>query len=193
MERKEFLSKSICACIGAGTIMSPVTNSGCPIAIDKSENEGTPCDEKHKFAQKYVKRLMDIFNNKLDENTRVDLVQTMGETCARGAYGDKEQASDKVSVFEFANRLKARIANNVIYWEYSGSPWTGLKIADGWCLCYLTEKGPEGLSGLWCECSVGYVRYMFERYTTSKVQVELLESLKRGGKGCKFKISIIDS
>jgi hypothetical protein len=37
------------------------------------------------------------------EKPRVDLVQTMGETCACGAYGDKEQASDKVSTFEFAS------------------------------------------------------------------------------------------
>jgi hypothetical protein len=42
--------------------MSPVTNSGCPATISKTENEGNSCDEKHKFAQKYVKRLMDIFN-----------------------------------------------------------------------------------------------------------------------------------
>jgi hypothetical protein len=31
---------------------------------------------------------------------------------------------------------------------------------------------------------------MFEVFTGHPVKVELLESLKRGGKGCKFKITL---
>jgi len=185
MKRKDFLSKGLCACMGAGALTTGA-KSYCTSEID----DGTPCEEKHKFAQLYVKRLMDIFNDKLDEKTRVDLVRTMGETCARGAYGDKETATDKVPVALMAERLQAKVEGNHIFWEYKGNP-KGLTIADGWCLCPIVEKGPEGLSGLWCECSVGYVRYMFERYTTARVAVELLESLKRGGIGCKFKITVL--
>jgi hypothetical protein len=187
MKRKDFLSKGACACITAGFI-SANNNTACAASV-VNVDEGTPCEEKHKFAQVYVKRLMDVFNDRLDEKTRVDLVRTMGERCARGAYGDKENAADKVPVMEFAQKLHAQIEGNELYWEYKGSP-KGLTIADGWCLCPLTEKGPENLSGLWCECSVGYVKYMFERYSTAQVNVELLESLKRGGKGCKFKVTV---
>lgn len=185
MKRKEFLSKGACACIASGALLT-----GSQKAFCSSVEEGTPCEEKHKFAQTYVKRLMDILNEKLDEKTRVDLVRTMGMTCARGAYGEKDNAADKIPVDEFVKKLNGRIVGNTIYWEYKGNP-DGLNIADGWCLCPLVEKGPEGLSGLYCECSVGYVTYMFERYSTAKVQVELLESLKRGGKGCKFKITVL--
>jgi len=167
MKRKDFLSKGLCACMGAGVFMSG-TKAYCSSGIV----EGTPCEEKHKFAQIYVKRLMDIFNEKLDEKTRVDLVQTMGDTCARGAYGDKDTANDKLPVKELAEKLNARMEGNEIYYEYKGNR-KGLTIADGWCLCPIVEKGPEGLSGLWCECSVGYVRYMLERYSTARVDVEL--------------------
>jgi hypothetical protein len=58
--------------------------------------------------------------------------------------------------------------------------------------CPLTEKGPEGLSGLYCECSVGYVKYMIERVTGTTVKVELLESLKRGGKGCNGVVGLLE-
>ena len=171
--------------MGAG-----IVTTGAETLCQKTSEGGTPCEEKHKFTQIYVKRLMDIFIEKLDEKTRIDLVQTIGATCAKGAYGDKETAEDKVPVLQMAENLKARVEGNEIFWEYKGNP-QGLTIADGWCLCPLVEKGPEGLSGLWCECSVGYVKYMFERYSTSQVSVELLESLKRGGKGCKFKITVL--
>jgi hypothetical protein len=113
----------------------------------------------------------------------------MGATCAKGAYAEKASTIKKVSVDEFVAKLGGHKEENTIYWEYIGSPWTGLKVADGYCLCPLTEKGPVGLSGLWCECSIGYVRYMFEFFTDQKFNVELLESLKLGGKGCRFKIT----
>jgi Family of unknown function (DUF6144) len=190
MKRKDFLSKGVCACIGTGALLTGQSKAYCA-SVSTKDGEGTPCEEKSQFAQVYIKRLMDVFNDKLDESTRVDLVQTMGERCARGAYGDKETATDKIPVTEFAKKLNAREEGNCLYWEYKGNP-KGLTIADGWCLCPLTEKGPENLSGLWCECSVGYVKYMFERYSTSKVKVELLESLKRGGKGCRFKVTLLD-
>jgi hypothetical protein len=39
--------------------------------------------------------------------------------------------------------------------------------------------------------SVGYVQYMFQKLITFKpVQVELLESLRGGGKSCRFKVII---
>jgi hypothetical protein len=185
MKRSEFLSGSLCSCLSICTM--PLLGA----SPDQTEPKPKTCQERYDFAQTYVKRLMDILDTELDQESAVRVVQTMGETCARGAYGDKENAADQTPVYEFAKRLQARIEGNRIYWEYTGSPWTGLKIADGYCLCPLTEKGPEGLSGTWCECSVGYVRYMFERYTGSAVQVELLESLKRGGKGCRFRITVV--
>ncbi|HQT92614.1 MAG TPA: DUF6144 family protein, partial [Candidatus Kryptobacter bacterium] len=60
----------------------------------------------------------------------------------------------------------------------------------GYCLCPLVESGPEGLSGTYCDCSVGYVREMFRTYTGKAVSVELLESLKRGGRTCRFGITV---
>lgn len=189
MNRKDFLSKGVCACIGTGALIS-ISNTTVCAATSVNTEEGTPCSKKYEFAQLYVKRLMDIFNDKFDEETRVDLVRTIGARCARGAYGDKETATDKDSVTVFAQKLNARIEGSDIYWGYKGNP-DGLTVANGWCLCPLTEKGPDNLSGLWCECSVGYVKYMFERFTTAEVKVELLESLKRGGKACNFKVSIL--
>lgn len=189
MERKKFIKTCTCGLMGLAGL-NAMAGTGSSETSSTAENHaevGTPCAEKYAFAQKYVKRLMDVFNEKLDEWTRVELVRTMGATCAREAYAGSE--SEKCPVDEFVARLGGQKEGNSIYWEYTGNPWTGIKIADGYCLCYLTEKGPEGLSGLWCECSVGYVKYMFEFFTGQKFHVELLESLKRGGTGCRFKIT----
>ena len=58
------------------------------------------------------------------------------------------------------------------------------------CGCPIAEKSPEGLSGTFCQCSVGFVRAMFSGYLGKPVRVELLEALKHGGKTCRFKIML---
>jgi predicted hydrocarbon binding protein len=86
-----------------------------------------------------------------------------------------------------------RHEGSLVYFDYVGNPQTGVKVANGFCLCPLVEKGPEGLSGTYCECSIGYVNAMFEHVGGKSVRVELLESLKRGGRGCRFKIHLQDT
>jgi predicted hydrocarbon binding protein len=79
--------------------------------------------------------------------------------------------------------------SNTVYYNYIQNS-KGLKIEDGYCLCPLTEDGPAGLSPTYCICSTGYVKEMFERMMGESVEVELLESLRRGGKKCRFLIQI---
>jgi len=83
-----------------------------------------------------------------------------------------------------------RLEGNTVYYNYVQNP-RGLCVADGYCLCPIVEKGPEGLSGTFCYCSAGYVREMFESVTGRNTTVEILETIKRGGKGCKFKVTFV--
>jgi hypothetical protein len=189
MTRDQFLKT--CACAAGACCFGSVGAASEPAAAAAAPQEsGTSLAIKHERAQAYVKRLMGLLKDTFDEPTRVNFIRAMGARCAREAYGDKETAKDKLSLEDFLKRLyNPRQEDNVAYFDYYGG--SGLKVSDGYCLCAITEKGPDGLDGLWCECSVGYVKYMFERFSTAEVEnVELLESLKRGGKGCKFKITV---
>jgi len=42
----------------------------------------------------------------------------------------------------------------------------------------------------YCHRSVGYVAYMFERATGRPTRVDLLESLRGGGKACRFAVQV---
>lgn len=159
----------------------------------------TPCDEKIAFAQKWVKRFFEIVDQQLDKETRIKLMQSNGAACAKGAYGEFtnekpatiEDIDQKIVTWQ-KNLGKENIyrQESTIFFNYVGNP-KGLKISDGYCLCPLIENKPETLSPTYCQCSVGYVKYMFQRFITYKpVQVELLESLRSGGKACRFKVSL---
>lgn len=160
----------------------------------------TPCDAKIDFAQKWLKRFFDLVDQQLDSETRIKLMQSNGAACAKGAYG--ELTNDKPATIEDIDKKIVTWQKNLgkeniyrqdstIFFNYVGNP-KGLKVSDGYCLCPMIENKPETLSPTYCQCSVGYVKYMFQRFITFKpVQVELLESLRSGGKACRFKVTLL--
>jgi hypothetical protein len=196
MNRKEFLMKSI-GLGAAGTGAFAILGGPC-CAQQSQQVQGTPCDQKYDFSQTWVKRFMDILDADIDEPTRIKLMHTMGRTCYTGANGKR---SDRKPQPGDLDRLIARVKQyggdemirregNVIHFQYIRNP-AGLKVADGWCLCPVVEKGPANLSGTFCACSEGYVTEMFERASEAPLKVEVVESLKRGGKACRFRIQLL--
>ncbi|MGA2185944.1 MAG: hypothetical protein ABSH47_23230 [Bryobacteraceae bacterium] len=156
--------------------------------------EGTPIDKRMAFAQTWAKRMMDNVDDELDEPTRARLMHANGRSCFRGSGqkpfpGGVDAFIEQVRKWSGTGPSPIRREGDIVYFDYVQNP-AGLKVADGWCLCPLVEKGPEGLSGTFCECSVGYVTEMFSGVAGKPVRVELLESLKRGGKACRFRIHL---
>jgi hypothetical protein len=159
----------------------------------------TPCNEKMDFTQKWIERFLKIMDQQLDEKTRKKLMQANGASCAKGAYGEISNTK-AASIEEIDKKIAAWQqtlgtenifrTDSIVFFNYVSNP-KGLKISDGYCLCPMIENGPVTLSPTYCQCSVGYVQYMFQKLITFKpVQVELLESLRGGGKACRFKIMI---
>ena len=192
MDRQTFIKKagvSLCGC-------TALLNFTAVWAQEEkgSGNLQTPDNEKIKFAHKWVKRFFDIFDKVLDEPTRNRIMEENGKECYLQA---ERQHHAPVTMEKFVPILQTvlgkencRMEGNKVYFNYVGNP-KGLKTEDGFCLCPLVENGPAGLSGTYCQCSVGYVKEMFSSSTGQKVEVELLESLKRNGKKCRFKIIMV--
>ncbi len=186
MNRKQFLS-TFGGCCGAVSALKA--------AAAQPASAETPVDRKYAFSQTWVKRFMSVLDQNVDEPTRKRLMQSQGRVCYEGAHGKRPPerpargALDKAieGMKKYGGEEMIRREGDTIHFQYIRNP-AGLKVKDGYCLCPVVEKGPEGLSGTYCECSVGYVTEMFQRWTEKTVTVELLESLKRGGSGCKFKI-----
>jgi hypothetical protein len=148
------------------------------------------------FAERWAKRFFDVLDANLDEPTRVRLMRANGRACYEGWLKDGPDKPQRLSLEAFIEKVHAwggdtciRREGDTVFFNYIQNP-NGLKVADGYCLCPLVETGPAGLSGTYCHCSVGYVEDMFERMAGRPVKVSLLESLKRGGKGCRFRIDL---
>jgi hypothetical protein len=209
MDRKEFLKASLRVGAAFGV--------GCPCALaDVEEPKATPgavaaptpCgriagdyphastfESRAEWAKTWIGRFMRLMDDRLDEKIRRELMEANGRVCAQSHYGPPDPGQ-RVSIEDFVARLKehvgpenARIEADVVYFNYVRNP-NGLSVSDGYCLCPLVEDRPQDLSPTFCHCSCGYVGYMFERFTGRSSRVELLESVRRGGKSCRFAVYI---
>ncbi len=199
MNRKEFIRNSVRAgmCCGAALIAgSALAESG----QEKSANPPvTPCDKKVVQGQKVIGRIMQQLDAKVDPQTRQVIMESCGRACYEGAHGKrsgKKPGPEQVAKFFDGMRkylgpdgVKQGVNDTVVYFKYTGNP-QGLKVADGYCLCPILEDAPKDISPTYCQCSVGYVREIFERGTGKPARVELTDSVLRGGKTCSFKVTI---
>ena len=199
MNRKQFLQLGgCCAALSVLQRVSGATPAAASAPAPAPAPAGPPltaAEARVDFAERWAKRFFDIFDANLDEATREKIMKANGRACHEGSLHGQKQPP--VTMDEFVARVQSYIGadairqeGNTVYFHYVQNP-RGLKMADGYCLCPLVETGPAGLSGTYCLCSVGYVQHMFETATGQRVKVELLESLKRGGKTCKFKITLV--
>lgn len=219
MNRQQFLKRSLqagfCACgaaLGFGRGLQEKLET--PMRLDSSPAEEgwiadlekrmikgaeTPSWRKAEKAGLWIKDLMDCMDAELDTDTKARLLQACGRSCYLRAFGvaDERQRTpeerEKYLQFLESNGIKVQREGNAVTFTYS---WgrdhqnpTGLIMHDGYCMCPQVESGPPGLSPSYCLCSTGYVQETFQRTLGLPVEVELLESLRMGGKDCVFKIA----
>jgi len=208
VDRKEFLGKSLQVAAGVGLACpclavaadtppgkpEPGPATPCPRTAGDYAH-ATPFEKRADFAKTWTARFMRVMDERLDEGTRRGLMEANGRACAMGAYGPPDPTKT-VGVDELVERLakhvgpeNARREGDVVFFNYKENP-DGLSLKDGYCLCPLVEDGPSDLSPTYCHCSVGYVAYLFERNLGRPVRVELLESVRRGGKACRFAVHV---
>jgi predicted hydrocarbon binding protein len=192
INRQQFFKQvGVCIC-GCAAILS--STKLLSQEIKQAQDLGTPVDKKLQFAHKWVKRFFDIFDKELDTRTQQRILEENGKQCYLQGLN---QNYPLVSMEKFVEILQKGVGKencwmegNTVYFNYVRDPGD-LRKEDENCLCPLVEDGPSDLSGTYCHCSVGYVREMFSSSTDQKVEVELLESVKRGGKRCRFKIKVV--
>jgi hypothetical protein len=191
MDRKHFLS-IVCggtASVACGAI--PCCGIAAPAA--RTEDPGkADLLERAKFSDAWVKRLMAVVDSQMGLRSREKLMESNGRACYAAQHGQRPDKISTDALDQLISRLKKwtgeeglRREKEVIRFTY-GPGGAGEKR----CLCPLVANIPSGLSATYCHCSVGYVTEMFERATGKPAKVTLTESLKRGGKACRFLIQV---
>ncbi len=212
MDRKQFLGRSLqvvagvglgCPCllgaeekaVNPGPAAATPKDTGCPPLAPAHAN-ATTFEKRTEFAKKWIGRFMRVLDERFDETTRCGLMQANGRACAIAAYGPVDPAKTMTLDALMALLAKhlgpenARREGDVVYFSYEQRK-DAPRLAEGYCFCKLVEDGPADLSPTYCNCSAGHVAYVFEKHTgKAPVRVEVLESVRRGGKACRFAVHV---
>jgi len=223
MNRKQFLKKALqsglCGCAAALGI-GPALEAGNKALLSEGqagavaglshdlhrrmrEGSRSPDWARIEKAESWIKFLMDNMDAILDEKTRIKLMNACGRSCYLNAFGvagekkpSPEAAERTLQALEKGGFRVERTGEEItVYYGWAGKQNPqGLSLKEGFCMCPLVENEIPGLSPTYCNCSAGYVAETLERATGKTVtSVEILESVKRGGKDCRFKVVLLNS
>jgi len=211
MNRKEFLKKSAQSCIlccgaiaGFGSAFGYPDDGGKKLSADLGkrmlDGAKSPDWRRAEKSLSWIRNMVDQLDIQLDEETKIKLLNGCGRSCFIFAVG---VADERKPSFEQAEAYIDSLEKNgfqvergdemtIIHYGWQGkqSP-QGLSAREGYCLCPIVEVDTPELSHSFCNCSAGYVKEIIERSTGRVVKrVEVLESIKRGGKDCRFRVEL---
>ncbi|MDD4050654.1 MAG: DUF6144 family protein [candidate division Zixibacteria bacterium] len=204
MNRKEFLTNvgkvcmGTCACAVVGGLSAVYAQENQPSTPPPSPPpQKSRSDTRIEFAEGWVKRFFAVFDENLDPATRMKVMMANGRSCYLTWIAETNQQIKPVTLERLKEWIASkgndgsyRIDGNTIYFQYMSAAETGQASTENACLCPLVETKPAGLSPTYCYCSVGYVKAMHEKLLNRPVDVELVDSVLRGGKRCQFKITV---
>jgi len=153
---------------------------------------------KYDKARSWIKSMIDNLDEMVDDETKIKLMHACGRACYNRAVGvadARKPTPEEAEVFlgrleQAGYKIERGPEHMTIFvgWYGKQNPW-GLSLKEGYCLCNAMEENVPGLSPTFCNCSAGYVKEIIERGTGRRAKsAEVLESLKMGGKDCRFKV-----
>ena len=200
LDRKAFLATlgkaGACMCAAAAGMRTAI--AGQAAATKPGDKTTERAAKRMEFGDGWVRRFFEAVDQTLDEASRERLMVANGKSCFAAYAGPqkKEPAPDAVEKFmawigEQGKDKGYAYDGKVISFEFAGSAETGQAAPEGICLCPMVEAQKAGaFSPAYCLCSVGYVKEMHQRMLGKPVSVELVDSVLRGGKRCKFRLTI---
>jgi predicted hydrocarbon binding protein len=179
MNRKRFIIEALQCGLAAGT----AAVFPCSTGSAQTAGEDRQIMEK-KFKEAWISTLMRAMEEQLGEQVRSQLMESCGRACARRSSVMKTAQSCEGDVGRLVKTLAGflgegtTLKGNIVQLKYPK------------CYCELVADGPARLPDVYCHCSEGWVKEMFEAAAQKKVQVETLQTIKRGADSCRFRITI---
>jgi predicted hydrocarbon binding protein len=132
---------------------------------------------------RWVVNLLDVLDREVDEETRVRILESCGRKCIGADVLKKAEAIAKKSksTEEFLEGL-----SKVLKHLHVGKD--GVFMVYEQCYCPLVKNYRGKLSSSFCNCSVGWVKELFEKALKKPVKVEKVGTIKQGNKQCKFRV-----
>ncbi len=181
--RRNFVKKAClsgaCLC-GFGSIVAHSANM-------KGTANGTESDDRNtKFMQDWISNL--LLN--IDENASQEECRKIMKPCAAAHY-DFLEMDTVLTPYEGDISKFLQFIGEKWDWKIEYNPDSGVIIADenkAQCVCPMVNQEKGVRSSILCYCSEGFAEKMFSKVVGHPVKTEVISSIHRGNKSCKYQI-----
>jgi hypothetical protein len=134
--------------------------------------------------EKWICTLMAGLNEHADREMLEEVLEQCGRQCQSASFLKKAR-----SIYEKSNNVNDFLENLGKAYKHLHREGDGIYLVYPKCYCSMVNKIPAGkLAAVYCNCSRGWAKALFEGALKKPIEVKLLKSIKRGDKECRFKI-----
>jgi hypothetical protein len=180
MNRSEFLRGcpgGLCACLAPGGVLA--ATSGADAA--------TAEDWRSRFVKRRYARFIGILSNTLDEESLSAVLRELGTYCSST---DPRLEQFRGDLEGYRAHIKQTASGDDVAFDPDRNVITVTSPERADCFCPLVGVQDQ-TPPVACNCSLGWHQGTWETVTGKKVQVELKESVLRGGKRCVFQVQVL--
>ncbi len=132
----------------------------------------------------WVKTLLTNLGTRLDPQQVKDLLEACGRECGRThAAGRAKLVKEKIADID---NLLDTLNASVIGGGHLHRVDDHFTVTFEACYCPLVQAASEKLPESFCNCSRGWVKEMFVTLLDRPVEVEILQTVRRGAESCEF-------
>jgi hypothetical protein len=177
MDRKEFLATSLklgcCAFI--------------PVSAGTFQSTEAPKDPEKEFIMNWLTDLLDTIDAETDEATKITLMAGCGRGCFRRHQFKKDIAARAAGDLE---KLIEAYKKNFEIWRDGNRVHIRYGEVSRRCYCPVVQKRPAKPNDMHCNCTRATHQAIFEEALGRPFKVEIVETLRRGGKTCHFAVDV---
>jgi len=182
MHRKQFLCRTLelglgsCGLAALGTVAAGLDDGAAPDELTMARTEAA-------FVRHWVADLLDTMDEQLPRESRLRLIAGCGRGCFRRHEFKRaiaEQGKGDV------DKLVAAYKKNFEAWREGETVHVRYGETSSRCYCPVVKDRPARADDLHCECTRSTHQSIFETALGRPIEVEVVETLRRGGRTCHF-------
>jgi len=139
-----------------------------------------------KRVEKWVCSLIAGLDEHVDKETLAKVLEECGKQCQSPSFIRKAR-----NIYQKSKNIEEFLDKFGKVYKHLHREGNSIYIVYPRCYCSIVNKIPVGkLSATYCNCSRGWAKALFEGALKRPVEVTMMESIKRGDKQCRFKITL---
>jgi hypothetical protein len=184
MDRKQFLCRTLQLGLGSCSLGAmEALASTLAEGAQSTPDEVTIARKEAEFVRNWVSDLLDTMDEQLPRAARVKLIEGCGRGCFRRHEFKRaiaEQGKGDV------DKLVAAYKKNFEVWRDGDAVHVRYGETSSRCYCPVVKDRAPRADDLHCECTRSTHQSIFETALGRPIRVEVLETLRRGGRTCHF-------